>query len=301
MIYYKKRKVYMKKEEIKKIITIITITLSLLIIDIGTRLLLYKDIDFVSITHLPPIIFTTSYILIILFIYYLKPKLGKIIYIISIIIFNIYSIVQIMHFNILDRILKITDILVVDQAGGMTGYILDQIKIIYIMPIIISLTLFIITLKLTKNIKTDIKKKKKTHIAILTIILIISTRSLAITSLGNKVENDKWNFWNTEKNIYIDYNSPSRSFIISGIYEYFFRDIYTYFRDMLKEKDTNNIEEINTYINNLDYKKEENEYTNIFKDKNLIMIMMESIDSWLVTEEYRHFLQSKKLPSKSRI
>lgn len=282
----------MNKNILKNIFTIITITLSLLIIDLGSRLLLYKDIDFVSITYLPPLIFTISYILIILFIYYIKPKLGKIIYTISIILFNIYSIAQIVHFNILDRILTITDILVADQAGGMVGYVLRQFKLIYLIPSIISLILFVISIKLAKN--STIKKDKNKKIIILSIILIISTRYLATLSLGNEVEKNNYNFWNTPKNIYNDYNSTSRSFIISGTYEYFFRDIYTYFRDMLKEKETNNIEEINNYINSLNYTQKENEYTNIFKDKNLIMIMLESIDSWLVTEEVMPTLTNLK-------
>jgi len=284
----------MNKNNLKNIFTIITITLSLLIIDLGPRLLLYKDIDFASITYLPPLIFTISYILIILFIYYLKPKLGKIIYTIFIILFNIYSIAQIVHFNILDRIFTITDILVADQAGGMVEYVLRQFKLIYIIPAILSIILFIISTKLTNNNNITINKNKNKKIIILSLILILSTRYLATLSLGKEVENNNWNFWNTPKNIYNDYNSTSRSFIISGTYEYFFRDLYTYFRDMFKDKETNNIEQINTYINNLNYIKEENEYTNIFKDKNLIMIMMESIDSWLVTEEVMPTLTNLK-------
>lgn len=275
----------MNKNVVKKIILIIIITLSILIPDLGVRFILYKDIDFVSISYLPPLIFTISYILIILFTYFLKPKLGKKIYIFFIILFNIYAIAQIVHFNILDRAITFTDLLIADQATGMVGYTLSQIKLEYIIPTIISLTLFFISIKLTKTTTTTIPKKKKKYITILAVILIISTRALAINTLGNKVEDNAWNFWNTPKNVYLDYNSPSRSLIISGIYEYCFRDIYSYFRDLIKEKDTDEIKEINNYINSLNYPKEENKYTNIFKDKNLIMIMMESIDSWLVTEK----------------
>lgn len=275
----------MKNKNIKNILLITILSLSLLITDFGTRFLIYKDINFVSLFYLPPLMFTITYILIILLIYLLKPKLGKIIYIIFTIIFNIYALAQIIHFNILDRILTITDILVVDQAANMTEYVLRQIKLEYLIPSLISIILTVITLNLTKKTKITISKNKKNKIIILFIILIILTKTLAITSLGNKVNDEDWNFWNTEKNIYIDYNSPSRSFIISGLYEYAFRDIYTYFRDLTKKENNDDIKEISSYIKNLNYTKENNEYTNIFKDKNLIMIMMESIDSWLVNEE----------------
>ena len=274
----------MTKKIIIKLILILTISLSLLIPDFGIKLLLYKEINFTQITYLPPIIFTISYILIILSIYLIKPKLGKITYIIFTIFFNIYTLAQIMHFKILDRIFTITDILVADQATNMIGYIIKQLKFVYILPLILSITLLIISIKLIKKDKLKLKKSKKNKIAILLIILIVLTRTFAIISLGDKVNNNNWNFWNTQKNIYIDYNNPSRSFIVSGIYEYCLRDIYTYFRD-LKQKEENNIKEINNYINNLNYTTETNKYTDIFKDKNVIMIMLESIDSWLVTEE----------------
>lgn len=275
----------MNKHIIKNILLIITISLSLLVTDIGIRLLTYKEINFVSLIHLPSILFTISYIMIILFSYYIKPKLGKIIYIIITILINIYALAQIIHFKILDRMITITDILVADQGAGMIGYILSQIKFVYILIIIISIILLFISLKLMKKEKIKITKKKKLYIIILSITLILSTRYLAILSLGNKVTDNNWSFWNTEKNIYIDYNSPSRSYIISGLYEYFFRDIYTYLRDLTKEKNNNQIKEINNYIETLNYTKKDNEYTNIFKDKNVIMIMLESIDSWLVTKE----------------
>lgn len=274
----------MTKKTIIKLLLIITISLSLLIPDIGIKLLTYKDINFVQASYLPPLIFTASYILIILLIYFIKPKIGKIVYIIFTIFYNIYTLAQILHFKILDRIFTITDILVADQATNMIGYIIRQIKIIYLLPFIISITLLIISIKLIKKDKLKIKKKKKKKITLLFIILIILVRLLANISLGEKVNDNNWNFWNTPKNIYINYNNPSRSFSVSGIYEYCLRDLYTYFRDLTK-KDTNNIEEINNYINNQKHTKVNNEYTNVFKDKNIIMIMLESIDSWLVTED----------------
>lgn len=276
----------MKKDILKKILLITTISLSLFIPDFGLRLLTYKEINFVSLIHIPSILFTISYIMIILFLYYIKNKIGKITHITITILINIYTLAQIIHFNVLDRMITITDILVADQGAGMIGYILTQIKFIYILIVILSIIFLIISLKITKNINVKtVSKKKKTKIAILLTLLIILTRQTAIISLGNKVQNDSWNFWDTEKNIYIDYNSPSRSYVISGIYEYFFRDIYTYLRDLTKKKENNEIEEINKYIKTLNYKNEKNEYTDIFKDKNVIMIMLESIDSWLVTEE----------------
>jgi len=131
----------MKKNIIKNILIILTISLSMIIPDIGIRLLTYKEINFVSFIHLPSILFTISYIMIIIFLYYIKPKLGKIIYIILTILINIYTLAQILHFNILDRMITITDILVADQGAGMIGYILRQIKFSYIIILLLLIIL----------------------------------------------------------------------------------------------------------------------------------------------------------------
>ena len=282
----------MNKELIKKIFLILTIYLSIIIPDIGVRYLISEEINFVNYNYLPPLLFTISYIIIILLIYFLKPKIGKKIYLIFIIIFNVYAIAQLLHFRILDRCLTITDILVANQATGMVGYTFSQLKISYILVVISSLILSIFAFFLMKKVTYKIPKRK--YFIPLIIVLFILTRGLAISFLGNKVSNKDWNFWNVSKNVYIDYNNPSRSFIISGSYEYFFRDIYTYIRDLTKKENNNDIEEINKYISKLNYQKEDNEYTNIFKDKNLIMIMLESIDSWLVNEEVMPTLTNLK-------
>jgi len=152
----------MNKEKIKNILLIIRLTLSLLIPEFGTRLLLYKDIDFMPLFHLPSILFTISYILIILLIYYIKPKLGKIIYITLTIIFIIYSFAQMLHFQILDRILTITDILVADQGATMIGYIIRQIHFSHILIVLLSIIFLIISIKLiNKNNNKPIQKQMK--------------------------------------------------------------------------------------------------------------------------------------------
>lgn len=270
----------------KNILIPILIILSTFLLDTGIRLTLYKEIRFVSYTYLPPYIFTLSYTLILLLIYYLKPKLGKITYTIFTILFTILTIAQILHYKNFARPFTVPDIFAGVQAVGYAGYLLKQVDFSMIAITITEILLIIITIKLmNKNKVPQINKKKKISITLLSIILIIFLRTLAYISLGTKIDNNAWNFWDTPKNVYTEYDNPSRSFIISGLYEYSFRDVYTYFRDLKKEKSDTNIEEITKYVNSLNRTTEPNEYTNIFKDKNLIMIMMESIDNWLITEE----------------
>lgn len=270
------------KKYIKHILILLLITLSIFSLDIGSKLMLNNNIYLLDLKFISPYLFTLSYIILIILALHINKKIGKILYIITIIFFNIYTTAQILHFKILDRIFTFTDILVANQATGYAAYILKKIDLKIILMLTISITSLVIATKLINKTKTFTKNKNK--ITILLIILLTLTRILANNLLGEKVEDNSYNFWSTPKNIYNTYNNPNNAYAVSGIYEYAIRDLYTYFRD-LKQDNNTEINEITTYINSTNRTLKNNKYTNIFKDKNLIMIMMESIDSWLITEE----------------
>ncbi|NLM62782.1 MAG: LTA synthase family protein, partial [Mollicutes bacterium] len=127
-------------------------------------------------------------------------------------------------------------------------------------------------------------KKKLTIILIIGLVLII--RFAALTLLGKPVPETQWDSWNYPRNIYNSYSNPNRSLRVSGTYEYLFRDIYLNVNKKIFSDNKELIEKIENYNNDRfkDYEKE-NEYTGYFKDKNLIMIMLESVDNWLVTKD----------------
>ena len=149
----------------KNILIPILIILSTFLLDTGIRLTLYKEIRFVSYTYLPPYIFTLSYTLILLLIYYLKPKLGKITYTIFTILFTILTIAQILHYKNFARPFTVPDIFAGVQAVGYAGYLLKQVDFSMIAITITEILLIIITIKLmNKNKVPQINKKKKISI-----------------------------------------------------------------------------------------------------------------------------------------
>ena len=71
---------------------------------------------------------------------------------------------------------------------------------------------------------------------------------------------------------------------VSGFYEYINRDFYmTYIKT--NSVDQADYDSINEY---LDAKPEieSNDMTGIFKDKNVILVLMESMDDWLISDKY---------------
>lgn len=71
---------------------------------------------------------------------------------------------------------------------------------------------------------------------------------------------------------------------VSGLYEYSFRNFYITF---LKPKDTINKED-KAFLDKIyeaKDKKQNDRYTGIFKDKNVIFLQLEGMDNWLLTKE----------------
>ena len=74
---------------------------------------------------------------------------------------------------------------------------------------------------------------------------------------------------------------------VSGLYEYTFRNIYKFVEKKLSVDIAKDREIVASYFEkrNDQIQYQENDYSNIFEDKNIIMIMLESIDNRLVNDE----------------
>ena len=82
----------------------------------------------------------------------------------------------------------------------------------------------------------------------------------------------------------MSFNDNNKSMMVSGVYEYTVRNFYITF---IKAKKTTNEEDL-TFLEeeyNKEETKETNKYTEKYKDNNLIIVQLEGIDNWLITEE----------------
>ena len=249
---------------IKKYYYILILALPFILIDLFTKILGYK-IHFYGIMKLVPILFTLSWIFFVLgaSIFY-KKKIGKTIYIIFFILsFAIYTVNNI-YYSMTGTFFDFSMVLL---AGEGSEYFLDAIKdcniwvYILMVPIIGS---FILGLKV--------------FFAFLILHFIIPFL------LGTPNEELTWSTWRNPRNIYISFNDNNKSMMVSGVYEYTVRNFYVTF---IKAKKTTNEEDL-TFLEeeyNKEETKETNKYTGKYKDNNLIIVQLEGIDNWLITEE----------------
>ena len=264
---------------IKKYYYILILALPFILIDLFTKILGYK-IHFYGIMKLVPILFTLSWIFFVLgaSIFY-KKKIGKTIYIIFFILsFAIYTVNNI-YYSMTGTFFDFSMVLL---AGEGSEYFLDAIKdcniwvYILMVPIIGS---FILGLKFypSRN-KTNLKNVIKVFFAFLILHFIIPFL------LGTPNEELTWSTWRNPRNIYMCFNDNNKSMMVSGVYEYTVRNFYITF---IKAKKTTNEEDL-TFLEeeyNKEETKETNKYTGKYKDNNLIIVQLEGIDNWLITEE----------------
>jgi len=266
----------------KWLIIILLMILSFVIPDLFLRYFSNEYIGFYDFLESAPNLFTCSWSLIFIVILLCLPKKCRMIsYGIILFIFNIISFSQHLHFIILDRFYGFSDLLLVGEATEYFSFVFTKVDFIILISNIISLLVGVLVIILMKKAE-DCKFR---YLNIFLIIFIFVLRLLAVTMLGEEKNDLTWEDNNNVKNIYVNFTNYNKSLEVSGMYEYIFRSTYLYFyngyfvdKDEIKK-------EIDTYFLENPKVAVENEYTGVFKDKNVIYVLMESIDSWLVTEE----------------
>ena len=229
-------------------------------------------------------IFTLSFCVLFFIFFFLFKKRGKLI------LFNFFTILfliiffaEYFHFKTLGRFFGIGDLGLATEATGFLSMILPAIQLPFVL-----ITFTLIFLIIFGNLiirKLRLPKIKKFKLIILIVIFIL-LRIGAFISLGEEVPEAQFNSVYNPKNVYNKYEDYTRALAVSGVPEYSFRNVYLSVKNKLfSMSDKEMIKKVNKYAKKHPYTHEDNEYTGIFKDKNVIYILMESIDSFLVNDE----------------
>ena len=257
----------------------ILLILPFILMDLFTRILGYK-IHFYSVFSIVPNLFTIIWVtLIVGVILSFKKNIGKIIYVIFFIISFALFTVNNVYYSMTSSFFDFSLVLL---AGEGSGYFMDAIvncnKVVYLLMIVI-LSLFGLSLNYFPN------KKENNFKCLFKVFVIFIIMHLFIPMLlGKKDKELTWSTWKNPRNIYISFNDNNKSMRISGLYEYSFRNFYITF---LKPKKSTSEEELKFLkdIYNMEDNKVSDRYTGLLKGKNLILLQLEGLDSWLLNEK----------------
>ena len=272
---------------VQNIIIMMGMGFSFLILDIGLRYFSNTYVLAYKFTHASPNLFSVSWILLFMMIFYLFSKKKKTwVYGITVVIFNILTVAQILHMKVLNRFFGLSDVLLASEGSDYFLFALKKINLFTCCLVLSSILSMIVTCVLIRKFK-EFNKNLKYYLLVVGfgITCFSLFRYIAINRLGKMADANSWEAAYNVKNIYIDFNNQSKNMEVAGLYEQTFRNSYLFVKDIFNvEKDKIN-KELDKYFETVDIKDEDNKYTGKFKDKNLIYVLLESVDSWLVNEE----------------
>ena len=167
-------------------------------------------------------------------------------------------------------------------ASEGSSYFVDAILntniLIYVATIVFGFLVYNAFKYLPNNKKSDFQK-----IGISFIYFFVIHACLPIL-YGPSNKTLTWNTWQNAQNVYLRFNDSNKSFTITGLYEYTFRNFYINFVKAEEEEVDTELDFLNEVYSNVEAAST-NAYTGLFKDNNVIFLQLEGIDDWLLTEE----------------
>lgn len=227
-------------------------------------------------------IFTAGWILLIIVLsVFVLPKLwGKITFAITSLFFTILSLCQYIYFKIFDQFFWIKSVLVADEGANYLDYAIKMIDLRLAICTLVSVISLIMALIFWKS--PTFKRKQKTIFFVVPALVLLITHICMQPELHGDPKNE-WDTWRRPRIVYKNFNDANKSIEISGFYQFTFRDIFKTICPIRRygKKDYKRIDD---YFE----KKGEppvNEYTGFFEGKNVIAVMMESIDTWTIDKK----------------
>ena len=269
--------------KLKKIIitnkVIILMTLPFFAMDIFTRAFGLK-ISYFPIYYPAPNIFTLLWIVFFMgIVTSLKGIAGKILYWIFFILSFGMFLTNTIYYSLTGFYFSFNLTKLADEGSS---YILDTIvhtnPVIYIFAVIVLVYTIIVAKKYKKYDEFRLKR------LLIFVVVFVILHLLAPLMFGHSSSRLKWNNFKKPRSVYENYSDSNKSMRISGLYEYSVRNFYFTFlkpKDKISKEDKKFLDD----IYNAKTEDETNSYTGLFKDKNVIFLQLEGMDTWLLSKE----------------
>ncbi len=255
------------------------LVLPLLLMDVYIRVLSTEINYSRAEMYFPSIMFSVVWICaIVLVCFFLGHKIGRILYLTVFLLFFAVFVTNTVYFKYTGFFFNFN---LLESAGEGSAYILDTVKnagvVTYIICFAVLISGIFAFIRFPKNKKLRIKP------LIVTIVSFIVVISLIPFAFGKKNTALEWDTWRNPGNVYENFSDSNKCIKICGLYQYTARNFYTTFIRSDSVKDASETEFLEAEYASL-AEHEENKFTGIFKDKNVIFLQLEGIDSWLLNE-----------------
>lgn len=243
-----------------------------------------------------PCLFTLCWAAILTGIACLLPHVVKQIFMISITVLNaLLGLTHAVFYHIFGDFFSVTDVLYASEGAAFFDFAyLDIRKLMWISAAMYVLLVVLAAISIKKSRFFVLKRLIALPLIAVGVagILIIGAqynyteRTAAISWSMGMTEDEPLTEHEQLCQSYYDFTDTGKMLPFTGLYQYTYRNIETTLRDMYFGDSAKAREEINEYSAANEAKNEVNDMTGIFKDKNLILIMVESLDTWMLDEDF---------------
>lgn len=257
------------------------IGVSFLLIDFLLRFFT-RWLGYYSIFELIPSIFSMCWVMIIIIMISALPKtLRKIVFCGMFGFYAFYAIAQYVYYLIFNKFFYISDIRNASEGMRYIDYVLENLDGSFWGMLVVLMLLLIGCLIFFPEPEYEKQKYKKSYLFKVT---LIATSCIIMNLLpAMYTSNDQFLFLSEEYE-YEQFSNPGFDMELVGLYHYIGRDIWKHHLKKGLDRQLQ-YEKVDDYLKSKNIQQRENEMTNIFEGKNLILIQMESIDDWIVNEE----------------
>lgn len=267
----------------KNLLFILGVFLYFLLLDLSLRNIVYDDIHFYLPSETIPNLLTFAYSILIGTILIILPKLiSKIFFSIISVFLLILFIVNYFMINIKSDAFSFYNLQIANEGLEYVSFIFEVINFKFIFILLLFILIFIFLFRKIKNINCNIKIRYKFLLFLVSVLLFILIRfySYGLEEYGQQ---DGYHDINYPKYYVENMVNSRKNLSILGLYDYTTKDFFNYVKSKFEK--FGSVEEIDEIIKSSSKNDSKNDYTGIFKDKNLIMIMMESVDNVVVDKK----------------
>ena len=242
-----------------------------------------RSIGLYSISELAPNLLTLLWAVLLSSVVTLIPsrKWGRIAYGICYYFYMIYTIVQFGVYLVLDRFVYVTDLFLAGEGADYADWVLE-----FVTPSLICQLLALVGFGVLGILffpkKPELPKKAALVRGIAALMALFGI-SQAGSLYGELAGENVWDNFQSPAFEYKRFVSPNFGMQITGVYQFLCRDLQVQLDRAFADTSALSAE-IDAYF---EEKPDNmgNEYTGILEGKNVIAVMLESIDDWLITPE----------------
>lgn len=214
-------------------------------------------------------------------VFVLPRKLGKVIFSVTTVCFSVLSLSECVYYEIFDQFFWLKSI---GLAGEGLEYFDYAAKLIAPWMIISFVLTVVLTLAaLFTWWAPNLHIKYRILILFAPVLILLGTHfSMQPEFYGDSA--DEWDVWRKPRIVYKNFNDVNKSIEIAGVYHFSYLNLYTALFPQ-----GHNLSKDERYMADeyfaLKGEPAKNQYSGLLKGKNVVAVMMESIDTWMINEE----------------